>query len=746
MRFRGLAFAVAISAAVVATLIIAHGQQADGPMNSMFESDAPFVMARSADLEQHDALAGSLDSPRFVTVVGAGQAQVEPAEFGREHGAAAGCQGRACEKDVEDPDWANLRRLATDFESLPAREVDPGQVPEAPEAFEAAPPPSGEAAVPPPNALRQRFVTARRELREQLSLEDGALRSLTLNLFQDTGYRVVFDRVEFKTPDADKLVAYGRTVDVEDGEVVAVLNGDTLAANLTLPSGEIYSITSTDSGLLRVKQLDRTAIGDCGVDEEQIHLDEAFLSTGQTGEFSGGEVAGLDGSTTLDVLVVYSAAARRYAGGQTAIENLIELNVSTINQIYGESNASPRLRLVHTEEVDYQEHSHGGFPYMRNALFDAQGGDISNLHDLRDQYGADLVSFFIRRETGSGIAGIAYLPWFGLHEEGIAAFGDYGFSVIAVQSSEDATIMAHELGHNQGNNHDRTTIINQGYDPVDSADRTTPYAFGYIEPSRHFHTVMAYPQSCNNCYRLPRFSNPDGRYGGRATGASSADASRILDENRAGVMSWRPAVTSAGPEIYEPDPGSTLPGDTVTFRWNANGTSVTEWWLYVGSENGARDLHNSGSLQGALSTTVSGLPTDGRSVHVRLFYKVQGSWQNDDFVYTAAINSSGGSEPTITSPAPGSTLPGSVVTFQWTANGTPVTEWWMYLGTSAGSRDLLSSGSLGTRTSLTVIGLPTDGGTVYVRLFHKVQGSWQNDDFVYTEAGNSRAYSSTGNF
>ncbi len=88
--------------------------------------------------------------------------------------------------------------------------------------------------------------------------------------------------------------------------------------------------------------------------------------------------------------------------------------------------------------------------------------------------------------------------------------------------------------------------------------------------------------------------------------------------------------------------------------------------------------------------------------------------------------------PTITSPTPGTTLPGSTTTFAWEAGGAVVTEWWLYVGTSPGAADLYDSLSLGTRTSDTVDGLPTDGSTVHVRLWFRVNGAWPFTDFTYT--------------
>ena len=197
-------------------------------------------------------------------------------------------------------------------------------------------------------------------------------------------------------------------------------------------------------------------------------------------------------------------------------------------------------------------------------------------------------------------------------------------------------------------------------------------------------------------------------------------------------VSWQSAdfqyTAAAQPAIASPVPDSALSGPSVSFSWSANGAAVSEWWLWVGSSLGGSDLLNSGSLGTNLSTTVSGLPTNGTKVFVRLWFKIGGAWQSADFQYTAAA------QPTITSPAPDSVLSGPTVAFNWSANGAPVAEWWLWVGSSLGGADLLNSGSLGTSLSTTVSGLPTNGTKVFVRLWFKIGGAWQSADFQYTAA------------
>jgi extracellular elastinolytic metalloproteinase len=208
----------------------------------------------------------------------------------------------------------------------------------------------------------------------------------------------------------------------------------------------------------------------------------------------------------------------------------------------------------------------------------------------------------------------------------------------------------------------------------------------------------------------------------------------------AGAWSFRDftyTAATATPEIYSPVPGTTLPGATVTFQWRSNGAPIGEWWLYLGSSIGARDILDTGSVGASTSRTVSGLPTDGRTIHARLWYRQTGmSWFSVDFAYVAATVGTPGT-PTVTSPTPGSTLPGASATFVWTANGAPVSQWWVHLGTTSGASNIFDSGNLGSTTTLTVTNLPTDGNPVYLKLWYLLSGTWQSTVFQYATSNAS---------
>jgi hypothetical protein len=210
----------------------------------------------------------------------------------------------------------------------------------------------------------------------------------------------------------------------------------------------------------------------------------------------------------------------------------------------------------------------------------------------------------------------------------------------------------------------------------------------------------------------------------------------VSDTNTAGVGWSVDTIALSGfqcgsvptPQITTPTPGSVLTSSAATFQWT-EGTGVSQFVLWVGTTAGANDLvvQDQGTN---LSGTLTGLPVDGRTLYVRLWFLI-GTWQSNDYTYTAATLAN------ITSPAAGSTLPASSVTFQWTA-AAGASQYYLWLGsTGAGSNDLFSL-DRGTNLSAGVTGLPANGSTLYVRLWSLIGGTWRSNDYTYTTANLAR--------
>ena len=189
---------------------------------------------------------------------------------------------------------------------------------------------------------------------------------------------------------------------------------------------------------------------------------------------------------------------------------------------------------------------------------------------------------------------------------------------------------------------------------------------------------------------------------------------------------YKAAAGNAKAAIVSPVPGSGSGGSSVTFTWSAANGAVV-YWLNVGTAAGGFNLYNQ-SEGLATSQTVTGLPTDGSTIYVRLWTGNTSGYQYNDYTYKA----SGGATAALTAPAPSSVLSGSSVTFTWSA-ASGATSYWLDVGTVAGGFNLYTQGE-GLLTSQTVTGLPTGGSTIYVRLWSAVNGVWQFSDSTYKAA------------
>ena len=118
------------------------------------------------------------------------------------------------------------------------------------------------------------------------------------------------------------------------------------------------------------------------------------------------------------------------------------------------------------------------------------------------------------------------------------------------------------------------------------------------------------------------------------TGLAITDPRNNLTKRRIRVKAAMDSFGSPA-AITSPAPGTALSGPTATFSWNT-GTNVTAYWLYVGTGLGAKNIHDSGQIS-TTSRSVSGLPTNGSTVYVRLWSMIGGSWAGNyrDYTYTA---------------------------------------------------------------------------------------------------------------
>ena len=187
--------------------------------------------------------------------------------------------------------------------------------------------------------------------------------------------------------------------------------------------------------------------------------------------------------------------------------------------------------------------------------------------------------------------------------------------------------------------------------------------------------------------------------------------------------------------LTSPTPGSALTGASATFTWSA-GTGVTMYEFRLGTTGpGSTNLYNSAEATTTALTSgiVSNIPTNGTTLYARLYSLIKGAWQYTDYTYTESLPPA---PAVLATPTPGSKLTGSSATFTWSA-GVDVTLYEFRLGTTGPSSANVYNSAGATTTALTsgvVSNIPINGAKLYARLYSKINGAWQYNDYTYTES------------
>jgi len=197
---------------------------------------------------------------------------------------------------------------------------------------------------------------------------------------------------------------------------------------------------------------------------------------------------------------------------------------------------------------------------------------MDSVHTLRNTVGADVVTLISQSTNACGMASVMTTV--------STDFAPKAFSVVKAGCLSQHSL-AHEIGHNMGNKHDRDNASSAG---------AYPYSYGFrrcVTDGTGFRTVMAY--SCSGAPRVAWFSNPNVYYNGYATGiayesspATSADNARSMNNAAATVAAFRSSKTStvapssptlpAAPSALSATAASS---SAINLKWTDNATNET---------------------------------------------------------------------------------------------------------------------------------------------------------------------------
>lgn len=309
-------------------------------------------------------------------------------------------------------------------------------------------------------------------------------------------------------------------------------------------------------------------------------LQKSTFSTRKTDAISS--ISSLNDKTTIDILYVYTDAAEEFAksckfNGYSVCESITTIEAylaqATIlsQSAFDNSDIAIELRPVYNYKVDYDETADeiGSGARLRrlttSKTFNPSnwnaGGYMDEVHDIRDEVGADMVAGIFNLSDVGGIAWLLGSP---------SGYPELAFSLNRIQQILTGYTLAHELGHNLGNAHSRSQASNT----AGLYGALFHYSVGYqwVTENEAFVSVMGYSEDketlSGDTVRTQEagvFSSPTVLWQGVEAGTldpvyGPTDASRSNKEIKLTISEYRPTVIAP--------PAISLDQEAVTVSMN----------------------------------------------------------------------------------------------------------------------------------------------------------------------------------
>ena len=282
---------------------------------------------------------------------------------------------------------------------------------------------------------------------------------------------------------------------------------------------------------------------------------------------------------------------------------LIECAITT--QSMENSELPYGVRSVYVGLVDWTDEEQGD---ILGKFASSSDGEMDEIHEIRDEVGADACSLITMSSGGGGYCGVAYL---GNGNSPGAAFNNLLWGCMG------GTLLAHEFGHNIGTCHaagdgggcDEATDCNPWGGPVSNGccrpDPTGPDSdsprfntgWRWVNPAQVpacRKTVMAYGPGITELH----YSNPDVQIAGVATGSPEddpdgrwADNARVIRATMPGTVSYYCEV----PEVAGSD-GRLVAGSLGDFDNFGNAIATNGVQMFAGASRHDAQGQNAGAV------------------------------------------------------------------------------------------------------------------------------------------------------